>query len=89
MSPGNIDDVNAPKSMQNIVLEVIEFVEKHSPPSEHEKFESYDNALHACWPDLFKASEEAALRVAVAIYLDVAERKGFTVQPPELKDFNL
>ncbi len=89
MSPGNIDDVNAPKSIKNIVLEVIEYVEKHTEVSEWQTFEPYDSALHALWPELFKASREAALRVSVAIFLDVAERKGFKVEPPELKEFDL
>lgn len=83
---GNIDDVSAPKSMRNIVLEVTEYVEAHSPYSEWDKFKPYDDALHVVWPELFKADEKAALQVSIAIYLDVADRKGFTVHPSELEE---
>lgn len=86
---GNIDDVAAPKSMRNIVLEVMEYVEKHIPPDDWEEFKPYDDALHAIWPELFKADPQAALQVSIAIYLDVADRKGFEVHPSELKELKL
>lgn len=86
MAPGNIDDVLAPRSMRNIVLEVMEYVETHAPFEEWAKFKPYDDALKAIWPGLFKIDAKAALLVSIAIYLDVADRKGFTVHPSELEE---
>lgn len=86
---GNIDNVLAPKSMRNIVLEVMEYVEKHVSPDEHEEFKPYDDALHVIWPELFKSDSKAALLVSIAIYLDVADRKGFEIHPSELKELKL
>ena len=85
--PGAIDDVNAPKSMQNIVLEVMKYVQDHwsancadYPPKD---FNTYDRALHAVWPGLFKSDAKAALLVSVSIYIDIAERWDFTQAVPE------
>ena len=95
MSPGAIDDVNAPKSMKNIVLEVMEYVEAHRLPAitrvhEHPlEFKVYDEALHAVWPELHKISPEAHLRVSVSIYLEIADRWRFEASPPEIKGLKL
>lgn len=97
MSPGLIDDVNAPKSMQNIVLEVMSYVRDHHhskgkmwsewmPPTD---FDTYDAALHAIWPDLFKTDPKAALIVSISIYFDIAERWGFQIQPEEIRELVL
>lgn len=87
MSPGNIDNVAAPKSMIDIVQEVTEYVIKHSDaaiailPFE---FEPYDAALHAVWPELYKTSPKAHLMVAISIYVEIAERWSFEI-PPDIR----
>ena len=89
--PGNIDDVNAPRSMKSIVLEVMDYVEKHNlqinsiPPDD---FETYDNALRVIWPEIYKCPE-AALQVSVSIYVEIAERWGFHVEPAIIKELKL
>ncbi len=96
MSPGAVDDMNAPKSMKNIVLEVMEFVERHRVqdqfgvlPDRPTDFDTYDRALHVIWPDLFKTDPKAAILVSVSIYIDIAERWGFEVKPDVLKEMRL
>lgn len=90
MSPSNIDDVNPPRGMHNIVVEVMDYVRTHkiepNPPTD---FETYDEALHAIWPELYKASPEAALIVAISIYVDIAERWDFQVKTPEIRELKL
>lgn len=87
MSPGNVDDVNAPQGMSNIVQAVMDYVHAHTGcyPS---AFEPYDQALHALWPELYKASPEAHLRVAISIYIDIAEGLHFSV-PAEIGGLKL
>lgn len=90
MSPGNIDDVNPPMSMQNVVLSVMDYVRLHHGGDNLPKdFKTYDDALHVIWPELFKADSKAALLVAISIYVDIAERWGFEVHPEELKELRL
>lgn len=91
---GNIDDVNAPRSMTNIVQEVTAYVMSHfqinsegrvTPPTE---FRFYDDALNAIWPELYKTSREAHLMVAVSVYVEIAERWGFEVAP-EIREMRI
>lgn len=94
MTPGAVDDVNAPKSMMNIVQEVMQYVSNHVSRSmlqgKHPTdFETYDNALHAVWPELFKADPKAALLVSISIWIDISERWGFKVHPEEIKALRL
>ena len=73
--------------MQNIVLDVMAYVDEHvADEEERKKFKPYDAALRVIWPGLFKIDDKAALLVSIAIYLDVADRKGFTVYPRELEE---
>ena len=88
MMTGNIDDVNPPRGMKNIVLEVMEYVRKHSGSTPTD-FEVYDDALHAVWPELYKSCPEAALLVSISIYIDIAERWGFEAHPEEIKELRL
>ncbi len=91
MAPGNVDDVNAPQGIQNIVQAVTEYVIRHTPEFEGRlptSFDIYDRALHAIWPELHKSSPEAHLRVGISIYIDIAERWGFEV-PAEIKGLKL
>jgi hypothetical protein len=92
---GNIDDAVAPKSMQNIVKDVMDFVIEHTnggltdndpPPID---FDTYDQALHAVWPDLYKADSKAAILVAISIWIEIGERWGFEVSPEEVKALRL
>ena len=85
--PGNIDDVLAPRSIRNIVVEVMEYVETHTP-GHPTAFAAYDDALHAIWPELYKASPEAHMRVGLSIYADIAERWGFEI-PDEVMAIKL
>lgn len=90
MSPGNVDDIAPPRGMQNIVLAVMEYVQKHIEGTQYPAdFETYDAALNAVWPELYKSSPEAALLVSVSIYLDIAERWGFKVEPEEIRELRL
>lgn len=90
MSPGNVDDINPPRSMQNVVLSVMDYVRKHTQGDNFPTdFKTYDDALHVIWPELFKADPKAALLVSISIYIDVSERWGFEVQPAELKELRL
>lgn len=96
MRTGNVDDLNAPKSMQNIVQEVMGYVIDHRVPAIERQFEYpiqfeiYDQALHAVWPELHKASPKAHLLVSVSIYIEIAERWGFSDHvPEELKGLRL
>lgn len=90
MPTGNIDDVNAPRAMKNIVQEVMDYVEAHQVPAisrlnaHPTQFSIYEEALAAVWPELHKASKEAHIRVAISIYIEIAERWGFEV-PNEIK----
>lgn len=95
MSPGNVDDMNAPRSMKNIVQEVMDYIEQLREEDENgiipdrpTDFQTYDDALAAVWPELHKASNKAHLLVAVSIYVDIAERWGFEV-PPEIREMIL
>lgn len=89
---GNIDDVLAPRSMKNIVLEVMDYIETHKlqsdgkPPTD---FETYDEALQVIWPELYKTCSEAALLTSISIYVEIAERWGFHINTPEIKDLKL
>lgn len=98
MSPGAIDDVNAPRSMQNIVKEVMEYVKRHveeplpkgASYTFPQDFDTYDRALHAVWPGLFKSDPKAALLVSVSIYMDIAERWSFeSAVPDKIKGLRL
>jgi hypothetical protein len=96
MSPGNVDDINAPKSMKNIVLEVMDYINAHHPPEDLSPgewpptdFDTYDQALHVVWPELYKTDPKAALLVSVSIYIDIAERWFFEATPSEIKELRL
>lgn len=90
MSTGNIDDVNAPRAMKNIVQEIMDYIEQHRVPAISRthahpiQFSIYDDALAAVWPELHKASNAAHTLVAISIYIEIAERWGFEV-PDEIK----
>lgn len=93
MNTGNVDDVNPPRAMKNIVQEVMDYVQnkldddvrekiKQDPPIvegylDVRAFKTYDEALHTIWPELYKASPQAHLLVAVSIYIEIAERWDF------------
>lgn len=94
MRTGNIDDINAPRAMKNIVQEVMDYIEQHWVSTNAQthayptQFGIYEDALAAVWPELHKASKEAHVRVAISIYAEIAERWGFKI-PQEVKDMVL
>jgi hypothetical protein len=78
--------------MRNIVEEVMDYIDTHCLKVNSERptdFETYDDAFNVVWPELYKACPNAALLVSISIYVDIAERWGFEVIPPEIKDVKL
>lgn len=88
---GNIDDVRAPRSMKNIVEEVMDWLQRHAGTDKSlTSFELCDDGVKAVWPELHKSSPEAHLRVAVSIYYEIANRWGFEPTiPPIVKELVL
>lgn len=77
-------DILPPSSDVNIVEVVKQWVDKHYPNGTR-FFQHYDDALKAVWPALFKDSPGAAIFLSIETYLEIAEEKGFQVEPSYLK----
>lgn len=94
MSTGNVDDIQPPRGMRNVVDLVADYVLLHNSGKLSDGtpilFEDYDQALTVVWPELHKASPEAHLRVAVSIYLELAVKWKFMgLVPEQLKGLKL
>ena len=74
----------APSSNQNVVKDVEQYL-AHLNLQDSTLFEHYDDALRAVWPHLHTADPYAAIFLAIAIYLECAEKRGFEVKANFLK----
>lgn len=79
-----INDIFAPSSDQNIVLDVIQWLRKHNL-EQTELFEHYDDAVKAVWPGVYVANSYAGIYLAINVYLECSEIWGFEVRPDFLK----
>lgn len=77
-------DAIAPSSNQTVMRDVEQYLE-HMKLENTTMFEHYDDALRAVWPHLHASDPYAAIFLAIAIYLESAEKRGFEVRANFLK----
>lgn len=77
-------DAIAPSSDQTVMKDVEQYL-KHINLQDTTMFEHYDDALRAVWPQLHISDPYAAIFLAIAIYLESAEKRGFEIKADFLK----
>lgn len=73
-------DISAPSSTNNIVEDIEQWLDRHGLLGTSD-FECYDNALKAVWPQLYITNQYKALFLAINVYLECANKRGFEISP--------
>lgn len=81
--PVNPEDISAPRSNKNIVDEIADYLKERD--LDMKDFEVVDGALQAVWPEMYNEDHLATLLVTINVYIALAERHDFEVQPTYLK----
>lgn len=81
---GKIWDVIAPSSTNNVVEDVMQWLQQHNLEGTP-LFEHYDDAVKAVWPAVYVSNQYAGIFVAINVFLACAEIWGFEVKPDFLK----
>lgn len=82
IQPTDVESILPPRSDKPIIEEIHDFLVSHD--LDMQDFEAVDGAMQAIWPEMYNHDTLAAFLVTANVYLALATRYNFAVEPAYL-----